>query len=143
MSPHLSICIVSSDQATITVLRFMFMAMGFASPLCFNDTQEAWGYIGANTPDLILDDCRDDPVSARQLMERVRANQKTASVPIIALTASKSETCWREALKAGATEFLFNPFNIKHLHGAVETALFSQKVKNGMRDSTGRLRIPA
>jgi DNA-binding NtrC family response regulator len=108
-------------------LRLMFVAMGFASPECFHEPRSVWPYICADTPDLILYDCRNDTASVRQLILRLRANHKMAAIPVIAITATNSEPSWLEAIKAGATESLFSPFNIMDLHGAMEMALMASQ----------------
>jgi DNA-binding NtrC family response regulator len=141
MSPNLAVCFISNDQSTAAMLRLMFVAMGFASPRCFHEPRSALPSICADTPDVILCDCRNDTLVARRLIARLRANHKTAAVPVVAITAAKSEASWQEAIAAGVTEFLFSPFNIADLHGAMEMALIAAQHKPP--ESTGRERTRA
>jgi DNA-binding NtrC family response regulator len=127
MSPHLAICFISNDQSMAAMLRLMFVAMGFKSPRCFHEFRSALPSICADVPDVILCDCRNDTDLARGVIARLRANHRTAAVPVVAITAANSEASWQEAIKAGASEFLFSPFNIGDLHGAVEMALFASQ----------------
>jgi DNA-binding NtrC family response regulator len=127
ISPRLAVCVISNDHSMVAMLRLMFVAMGFASPESFVEAQAAWPRVCEDIPDLILCDCRNGAVSARQLIGRLRANPGTAEVPVIAITGENSESLWLEAINAGASEFLFSPFNVSDLYGAMEMALISSQ----------------
>ncbi len=124
-STRRAVCIISNDRSMAAMLRLMFVAMGVAAPECFAEAGEALPRVGEKSPDLILCDCRNSTAAARKLIGRLSANAETAEIPVVAITAANSESLWLEAIKAGASEFLFSPFNVSDLFGAMETALTS------------------
>lgn len=124
-STRLAVCVISNDRWMAAMLRLMFVATGVAAPECFAEAGEAWPRVLEDNPDLILCDCRDGTAAARGLIGRLRANAQTAIIPVVAITTVESELLWIEAIKAGASDFLFSPFNVSDLYGAMETALTS------------------
>lgn len=66
-------------------------------------------------PDIILMDIGLGEMDGCEAARRIRANTKTADIPIIALTASAFETDRQNALGAGCNDFDTKPVDLTRL----------------------------
>ncbi len=66
-------------------------------------------------PDLILLDMMMPEMSGTEVMRELRANRKTAGIPVIFVTADNSEQSQLEALELGADDYLTKPVLIAAL----------------------------
>lgn len=67
-------------------------------------------YLEASKPDLILLDLVMPEMDGFEVLERIRKNPKTASIPVIFLTADRSEKVEEACFKAGCADFISKPF---------------------------------
>lgn len=74
-------------------------------------------------PDLIISDIHMDRGGGYDLLASIRSNPKTASVPVILITAAPEEAGFRKAMEMGADDFLQKPFAVSELLKAVNTRL--------------------
>jgi class 3 adenylate cyclase len=94
--------------------------------------EEALAKVATDPPDLILADIVMPGMSGYELCRRLRADPGTAFLPIVTITASGSEEK-KEALQAGADDYVAKPFDktellarvrsllrLKHYHDTVE-----------------------
>jgi FixJ family two-component response regulator len=114
------ISVVDDDEsirdATKTLLRSVGYRVGtFASAEQFLDARAL-----EETECLILD-VRMPGMSGLELQRRLKSSD--AGVPIIFVTAHDDKTIRRQAIEAGAVEFLSKPFEASALVSAVQTAL--------------------
>ena len=72
--------------------------------------EEALAAAQLRRPDLILADVLMPLLDGIGLARRLRGDARTASVPIILMTASGAKDLPARGLEAGANEFLFKPF---------------------------------
>ena len=77
--------------------------------------QEALEAIEQQKPDLIICDLMMPVMNGYELTQRVRANQQTADIPIIMLTALTAEEKRIKGLESGADAYIEKPFSIKVL----------------------------
>jgi two-component system cell cycle response regulator DivK len=73
----------------------------------------------AHAPDLILMDIRLPDLGGMEALGRLRADERTAAVPVIALTAQAMEGDRERFLAAGFDGYLAKPVNIADLLAAV------------------------
>ena len=73
--------------------------------------EEAWSALERQLPDLILADILMPLLDGLGLARRLRADPRTASVPIILLTASHRKEMLQQGLEAGMDDFLLKPFH--------------------------------
>jgi class 3 adenylate cyclase len=94
--------------------------------------EEALAKVATDAPDLILADIVMPGMSGYELCRRLRADPATAFLPIVTITASGHEEK-KEALQAGADDYVAKPFDktellarvrsllrLKHYHDTVE-----------------------
>ncbi len=87
----------------------------------------------AQKPDLILLDVGLPDVNGFEVCRRVKANPKTASIPVVFISAShQSVEAVREGERCGASAFLFHPIVPEELlpvlHGSLARAEHGVKV---------------
>lgn len=78
-------------------------------------------------PDLILSDVMMPVVDGLQLCEQLKIEKKTASIPVILLTASVSEEHKIKGLELGIDTFLSKPFNLEVLKAQIANLLKRQE----------------
>jgi two-component system cell cycle response regulator DivK len=74
----------------------------------------------AHTPDLVLMDIQLPDINGIEAFERLRADPRTASVPVVAFTASVTPTDRNRITQAGFSGFLSKPINIKEFLATVK-----------------------
>ncbi len=73
--------------------------------------EQAWAAVQRQLPDLILSDVQMPLLDGLGLIRRLRADARTASVPLIIMTANNQKDTLFEALEAGMDDFLLKPFH--------------------------------
>lgn len=83
---------------------------------CAGDGQEAWEAIDAACPDLLITDCQMPRLDGFGLVEKVRADARTAHLPVLMLTAKGFEMVRRDvAQRWGILAILAKPFSPREL----------------------------
>src|SRR4051812_26181614 len=75
------------------------------------------------TPDLILLDLMMPGMNGLEVCRQLRADARTARVPILMLTAKASETDKVVGLEMGADDYIVKPFSVRELVARVRAAL--------------------
>ena len=88
-------------------------------------------------PDLVLSDVMMPRLDGFGLIQRLRAVEETAELPIILLSARAGEEASIEGIEAGADDYLVKPFSARELLARVEGALRLAGVR---RDTAETLR---
>jgi len=79
------------------------------------DGQDALAAIRARRPDVVLTDVMMPNLDGFALIARLRANEATADLPVIVLSARAGEESRIEGLQAGADDYLVKPFSAREL----------------------------
>ena len=66
-------------------------------------------------PDVILSDLMMPIMSGAEMLLKLKSNIETSHIPIILLTANKSDQNMLEGLQYGADDYITKPFNVRHL----------------------------
>ena len=74
-------------------------------------------------PDLVILDVRMPRMSGLEVCRQLRGRARTATVPIIMLTARTRAEDIEQAYAAGASEYVAKPFSPRELQQRVESAL--------------------
>lgn len=74
-------------------------------------------------PDLILLDLHVPEMGGEDVLERLRSDPRTASIPIIVISADASPNHMKKLLETGATAYLTKPFDVTHLLDTVDNLL--------------------
>jgi signal transduction histidine kinase/DNA-binding response OmpR family regulator len=96
-------------------------------------------------PDLILSDVMMPGLDGFGLLKELRADPRTAGVPILLLSARAGEEAVAEGMQAGADDYLTKPFGAKELLARVQAHLALAKMRReageAMRKQSERLRL--
>jgi len=80
----------------------------------------------ARRPDLILLDYDLPDLSGLEVLNRLRADPRTAAIPVIILSAGESPAQRQRLEMAGACDYLTKPLNVRHLLRAIDAVLISK-----------------
>ncbi len=97
------------------------------SPFCrvktADDGVEALDLARRWKPDLVLSDVMMPGMSGFQLVQEMKKNRETSSIPLVLLTAMTSRESMMKGWEAGADDYLFKPFHPKELEARVKSIL--------------------
>jgi two-component system cell cycle response regulator DivK len=117
------ILIVEDNKIDLRLLRDILVVHGYET-LQTDDGLEAINLAWANRPDLILMDIQLPDVSGLEVTRRLRDDDRSKEIPIIAVTAFAMEWHERETLDSGCDAYLSKPITILRLLDAIEPFLF-------------------
>ena len=101
------------------------------------DGAEALARLDTTMPDVVVTDVSIPGIDGIELLARLRANPRTAEVPVIVMSGWAGADVGERALAAGAKAFLLKPFPpealIAEIHAA--TATPPQPAGHGVREA--------
>ncbi|MBN9683876.1 MULTISPECIES: ATP-binding protein [unclassified Corallococcus] len=83
----------------------------------------------ARPPDLILSDVMMPGMDGFALIQALRADERTRTVPVILLSARAGEEAQEEGLTAGAADYLVKPFSTRDLIARVSAQLTRSRLR--------------
>jgi PAS domain S-box-containing protein len=101
------------------------------------DGEAALKAITRRMPSLVLSDVMMPRMDGMELLSRLRADPRTAAVPVILLSARTGEEAKVEGLDAGADDYLVKPFSARELLARVDAHL---KIASVRGEAMERLR---
>jgi DNA-binding response OmpR family regulator len=116
------VLVVEDDPDQLEVIRSTLKEAGFAIGTAANGI-DALLKTRSVSPDLIVLDLMLPGLNGFDICESLRQDPSTASVPIIMLTGLHGQFGRFAGLEAGASEFLYKPFNPDELISKVEELL--------------------
>ena len=116
------ILLIEDEPAIVTLLRASLGHEGY-SLSCALDAGAGWAALSAVLPDVILLDWMLPDMAGIALLQKIRANARTRSVPVIMLTARGAEEDKVAGLSGGADDYITKPFSLKELAARIEAVL--------------------
>jgi signal transduction histidine kinase/DNA-binding response OmpR family regulator len=108
------------------------------------DGQSALDSIRKELPDLVLSDIMMPNLDGFSLLQHLRSNSSTNTLPVILLSARAGEDARVEGMKAGADDYLVKPFSARELLARVQSHLDLARVRKEadkrIRENEERLR---
>jgi signal transduction histidine kinase/ligand-binding sensor domain-containing protein/DNA-binding response OmpR family regulator len=92
------------------------------------DGREGWQKVLSVHPDLVLSDVSMPEMNGIDLCRKIRADKRTAHLPVILLTALTSEEQQLTGLETGASDYVTKPFNFEILLSKIRNLLQQQAV---------------
>ncbi|MCD2172416.1 HD-GYP domain-containing protein [Rhizobium sp. C4] len=89
----------------------------------FQEPLKALEKLESMAPDLVLVDYEMPTMNGIEVIKSIRANEGTATVPVIMITSTTDKSIKLTAIEAGATEFLHKPFDDTELRIRVQNLL--------------------
>ena len=119
---HRTILIVEDNELNMKLWNDILEAQGYAL-LTTAFGLEAVTIARDHHPDLILLDIQLPDVSGFDVVRRLKADETTRSIPIIAVTAFAMQGDEERALESGCDGYLAKPVNISEFLRKIETYL--------------------
>lgn len=121
-SPAHSILIVEDDQQIVRLLRTMLELEGFTIAAA-GTGEEAVEYALREVPHLVLLDVMLPSIDGFEVARRLRANIKTAHIPVVVLSARHDTADIVRAFETKVDDYLTKPFNADELLARIRTQL--------------------
>ncbi|MBX3511653.1 MAG: response regulator [Hyphomonadaceae bacterium] len=112
VSMSMPILIVDDYNTMIRILRNLLRQLGFTNIDEACDGRTALAKMRAKEYALVISDSSMAPMTGVELLQRVRADERTASTPFVMVGDSSDENL---AARAGASSCLTKPFNAQTL----------------------------
>ena len=113
---------VDDDKKNLELLEALLSLQGYALKF-FESGEDALAQIKKETPDLILLDIMMPGLSGFEVVERLRSDERTRFIPIILVTALRSERDKIEGIDAGCDDFISKPFDLIELRARVRSLM--------------------
>ena len=113
------ILIVEDNEKNMKLFRDVFMASGHRT-LEATTGGQAVELATAHSPDLVLMDIQLPDIGGVEALGRLRADERTASLPVVALTAQAMDGDRERFLAAGFNGYLSKPVNVADLIATVK-----------------------
>jgi two-component system cell cycle response regulator DivK len=108
------VLIVEDDERNLKLVRDLLRYRGYRT-LEAGDAEAGIALALAHVPDLILMDIQLPDMAGDVAVRRLKAERRTASVPVIALTAFAMKEDRARLLGAGFDDYIAKPIDIKEL----------------------------
>ena len=108
------ILVVEDNEKNMKLFRDVLAATGFRT-LEATTGGEAVDMASEHTPDLVLMDIQLPDLDGVQALRRLRANERTAAIPVLALTAQAMRGDRERFLAEGFDGYVSKPVNVREL----------------------------
>ena len=117
------ILIVEDERAIGDLLLYHLRKEGYERAVHVLTGEEALSRVTQTPPDLIFLDLMLPGIDGLEVCRRLKANPKTAPIPIIMLTAKSDESDIIVGLEMGADDYITKPFGAKLLLARMRSVL--------------------
>ena len=122
MEKRRKILICDDEPFVVRLLDVHFERKNFDVTTAANG-REALEYLAKETPDVCLLDVMMPYVSGLEVLSKIRANPKTADLPVVLLTVKAQDDDVFDAYQCGADMYLTKPFDPEEIVRCVELIL--------------------
>src|SRR5512135_3856382 len=123
------ILIVEDEKDIVKMLEYNLQKEGFKT-LTARDGEDALKATVRERPDLVLLDLMLPGMDGLEVCKTLKADKKTASIPIIMLTAKSQESDKIVGLELGADDYVTKPFSPRELMARIKAVLRRMKEKD-------------
>lgn len=121
--------LVVDDEADVRVLCRVNLEFEGYRVVEAESGSKALDMVRAEPPDLILLDLMMPNMDGWEVIRRLRADERTASIPVVMLTAKADEDSQLKGWEGGVVDYVTKPFNPLSLSKYVERALHKNRVE--------------
>ena len=116
------ILIIEDDSSIRELEQYALQTNGFDAHGC-EDAAHFWAALRRETPELVILDVMLPDEDGYQILNKLRAEPATRSIPVIMVTAKTSEIDVVKGLDHGADDYLCKPFGIMEFISRVKAVL--------------------
>ena len=113
------VLVVEDNEKNMKLVRDVLEATGYRI-LEATTGGQAVELAARHSPDLVLMDIRLPDIDGVEALNRLRADERTASIAVLAVTAQAMQGDRERFLAAGFDDYISKPVNIVELVGAVK-----------------------
>ncbi len=114
-----TVLIVEDNEKNMKLARDVLQAKGYATVEAVTG-EEGVKLAREKVPDLVLMDIQLPGINGIEAFKQIRADPKTARIPVVALTASVTPTDRSQITAAGFDAFIGKPINLKEFLDTVK-----------------------
>jgi CheY-like chemotaxis protein len=129
---------VDDEPANLDLISRRLAALGCAV-LRASSGEQALAIAERDGPDLILLDVMMPGIDGWETCRRLRANERTAGIPVIFVTAKDQTDDVVTGFEAGGVDYVAKPFEPLELAARVRSALFTKRLQDELRASNAEL----
>ncbi|HHN73755.1 MAG TPA: response regulator [Acidobacteria bacterium] len=122
MDPAPRIAVVEDETDIAEILQYNLQREGFR-PEVYHRGDTALAAIEADPPQLVILDLMLPGIDGLEICRHLKRNPRTASIPLVMLTARGEETDRIVGLELGADDYVAKPFNTRELLLRVKAVL--------------------
>jgi len=134
-----NIFIVEDEEDILEILKFHLSHEGYAVAAARNG-EEAVNDILRKIPDLVILDLMLPGLDGLEVCRALKKDPKTASIPIIMVTAKGEESDVVAGLELGADDYIAKPFSMKVLIARVRAVLRRKREQSVDKNAAVRIR---
>jgi two-component system cell cycle response regulator DivK len=121
-----TVLIVEDNEKNMKLARDVLQAKGYATLEAVTG-EEGVRLAREKVPDLVLMDIQLPGINGIEAFKQIRADAKTARIPVVALTASVTPTDRSQITAAGFDAFVSKPINLKEFVDTVKRLVEGRK----------------
>lgn len=134
-----TIAIVDDEHSTIMLVKKYLRDAGFTQFIEISDGMQAVATIQSQQPDIIILDIHMPKIGGLEILEQLRANESTATVPVLIFTSDRKSEVKVNALNLGATDFLQKPLDPSELLARIRNTMLAKARLDDLADHSSRL----
>lgn len=129
-----TILVVEDERDIRSMLGFALSRAGYTT-IEAETGKQAWGELNRTKPDLILMDWMLPDSTGIEMINHLKSDQDTSSIPVIMLTARTEEEDRVRGLNAGAEDYVCKPFSPRELIARINAVLRRNRHEDNERES--------
>ncbi|MEP7209139.1 MAG: response regulator [Casimicrobiaceae bacterium] len=138
MSPAAKVLVVDDTPQNVKLLADLLAVKGYAVATAVNG-EEALASVALDLPDIVLLDVMMPGLSGYEVCARLRADPRTALLPIVLVTSLDVQEERVKGIEAGADDFLTKPINRPELFARVRSLLRIKALQDEVRQQAAAL----
>jgi len=127
-----TILVVDDEQVNLELISAVFSDNPNILVFTATDGSEALEFLKERIPDVIVLDIRMPKVTGLEVLNYLKSNPATSSIPVIILSGDEQEK--KKALNQGASDFVSKPFDAEELKLRIINNLKAKKYSDLIRD---------
>ena len=128
-----SIMVVDDQPANLKLMEDMLKQQGYGVR-SFPRGRMAFEAASKDLPDLILLDINMPEMNGFEVCEKLKADKKLASIPVIFLSALNETEDKVKAFQSGGVDYVTKPFQFEEVQARVDTHIQLQRARKAERD---------
>jgi DNA-binding response OmpR family regulator len=121
-----SILVIDDDSDTLTLIGLTLQRRGF-EVIKAQSGQQAIGLLSHDLPDLVVLDVMMPHMDGYEVCREIKADPRTANLPIVMLTAKAQTSSQLEGFRAGAIDYITKPVHPQDLVARIQAVLDSTR----------------